>query len=90
MANERVPGNRTYAVVALWLTCVSALAFLLTAATAVRILAGSFVILGLLRAFSPAGAVPTVRGRIFDVTVYFMLAGILAYLSRWAAIPMVM
>lgn len=48
MANERVPGNRTYAVVALWLTCVSALAFLLTAATAVRILAGSFVILGLL------------------------------------------
>ncbi len=70
--------------------CVSTLAFLLSAAIAVRVLAGSLVILGLLRAFAPAGTIPTVRSRIFDVTVYFLLAGVLAYLSQWAAIPMVM
>ena len=90
MANERVPSNGIYVGVALWLTAVSALAFLSTAAIAVRVFAGSFVILGLLRAFSPAGVIPTVRGRIFDVTVYFLLAGVLAYLSTWATIPTVM
>lgn len=90
MAIERVPGNGTYAGIALWLAFVSSLAFFVSAAAAVRWLAVSFVILGLLRVFSPAGIVPTVRSRVFDVTVCFLFAGVLTYLSQWATIPTVM
>lgn len=74
----------------LWLVCVTALAFMVSAVVAVRILAASMVIIGLARAALPAGIIPTVRSRVFDVSVYMLLASILAYLSSWAAIPVVM
>ncbi len=74
----------------LWLVCVTALAFMVSAVVAVRILAASMVIIGLARAALPAGIIPTVRSRVFDVSVYMLLASVLAYLSSWAAIPVVM
>ena len=74
----------------LWLVCVTALAFMVSAVVAVRILAASMVIFGLARAALPAGIIPTVRCRVFDVIVYMLLASVLAYLSSWAAIPVVM
>ena len=74
----------------LWLVCVTALAFMVSAVVAVRILAASMVIIGLARAALPDGIIPTVRSRVFDVSVYMLLASVLAYLSSWAAIPVVM
>lgn len=74
----------------LWLVCVTALAFMVSAVVAVRILAASMVIIGLARAALPAGIIPTVRSRVLDVSVYMLLASVLAYLSSWAAIPVVM
>ena len=74
----------------LWLVCVTALAFMVSAVVAVRILAASMVIIGLARAALPAGIIPTVRSRVFDVSVYMLLASVLAYLSSLAAIPVVM
>ena len=74
----------------LWLVCVTALAFMVSAVVAVRILAASMVMIGLARAALPAGIIPTVRSRVFDVSVYMLLASVLAYLSSWAAIPVVM
>ena len=90
MVNQRVPSDWIYVAAVLWLVCVTALAFMVSAVVAVRILAASMVIIGLARAALPAGSIPTVRSRIFDVSVYMLLASILAYLSSWAAIPVVM
>ena len=74
----------------LWLVCVTALAFMVSAVVAVRILAASMVIIGLARAALPAGIIPPVRSRVFGVSVYMLFASVLAYLSSWAAIPVVM
>lgn len=79
-----------YVAAAVWLISVTVLAFVASAVLAVRVLAASMVIIGLARAALPAGIIPTVRSRVFDVSVYMLLASVLAYLSSWAAIPVVM
>ncbi len=79
-----------YVAAVVWLVCVTALAFLASAVIAVRVLAASMVVIGLARGGLPAGIIPTVRSLIFDVSVYMLLASVLAYLSSWAAIPLVM
>ncbi|MFT3945005.1 MAG: hypothetical protein QM705_14450 [Ancrocorticia sp.] len=90
MVNQRVPSDWIYVAAALWLVCVTATAFATSAVIAVRVLAASMVVIGLARGGLPAGFIPTVRSRLFDVSVYMLLASVLAYLSSWAAIPVVM
>ncbi len=90
MVNQRVPSDWIYVAAVLWLVCVTALAFLASAVVATRVLAGSLVIIGLARGALRPGIIPTVRSRVFDVSVYLLLASVLAYLSSWAAIPVVM
>ena len=89
MVNQRVPSDWIYVAAVLWLVCVTVLAFVASAVIAVRMLAASMVIIGLARAAIPAGIIPTVRSRVFDVGVYMLAASVLAYLSSWAAIPVV-
>ena len=90
MVNQRVPSDWIYVAAAVWLISVTMVAFVASAVLAVRVLAASMVIIGLARAALPAGIIPTVRSRVFDVSVYMLLASVLAYLSSWAAIPVVM
>lgn len=82
---ERVPKVGIYIGIVCWIAVITTLAFAVSAVIALRVLAGSLLIFGLLRAFLPSGAVPVIRSRAFDVSAYIILALLMAYLSGWAA-----
>ncbi|MGO1944263.1 MAG: DUF3017 domain-containing protein [Ancrocorticia sp.] len=85
---ERVPRDGTYIFLAGWVILITGLTFAASAVVSMRVLAASLLVFGLLRAFLPAGAVPVIRSRFFDVASYCALALALAYLSGWADVAL--
>lgn len=85
---ERVPRDGIYVGLAIWVIFITALTFVVSAVVSMRVLAGSLVVFGLLRAFLPSGEVPVIRSKVFDVATYLVLALALAYFSNWADVAL--
>jgi len=88
MRGERV-SPLVYIVLVVWTIGICVAAFVWTTRFAVTAMAASFVVFAVLRATLPGGVLPHVRGRVFDVTIYMLTAGMLLFLSQWANTPQV-
>jgi hypothetical protein len=88
MRGERV-SPLVYIVLVVWTIGICVAAFVWTTRFAVTAMAASFVVFAVLRATLPGGVLPHVRGRVFDVAIYMLTAGMLLFLSQWANTPQV-
>ncbi|WP_216382253.1 DUF3017 domain-containing protein [Arcanobacterium phocae] len=89
MTEHRVPSVFFFVLLALWIVVVMVLSYVWGAQPAMYTFAGSLAVLALARLVLPAGMIPQVRSRWFDVATLLTLALVLAYFANWGDTPAV-
>lgn len=83
MSDHRVPSLWYFVLLCSWLVTIVVLAFIWGVQPALYTFAISLAVLGGLRLVLPAGMVPQVRSRGFDVFTLLTLALVLGYFANW-------
>ncbi|QRV01741.1 DUF3017 domain-containing protein [Arcanobacterium phocisimile] len=83
MTEHRVPSLVFFALLVGWIGVVIVLSFTWGVQPAMYTFAASLGVLALARLVLPAGMVPQVRSRWFDVVTLLGLALILSYFANW-------
>ncbi|USR78996.1 DUF3017 domain-containing protein [Arcanobacterium pinnipediorum] len=83
MTEHRVPSIFFFGILLAWIGVVILLSFTWGVQPAMYTFAGSLIGLALARLILPAGMVPQVRSRWFDVLTLLGLAMVLGYFANW-------